>query len=136
MDIHNEARCFMWLLKKLLDDDSNYLLPVKEYTNVRPTQNLLGYYDRNYIYLIPSVAIGMSDNILIQHKAAPLNMQKVLKQLFALNMIKAHWVLTDEVRYRPQKRIGKTRRRYITFYKKQFTKFIARECLGESQRIC
>ena len=127
-----ETCCFMRLLKKLLDDDSNYLLPVKEYTNVRHTQNLLGYYDRNYIYLIPSVAIGMCNNILIQHMAAPLNMQKVLKQLFALNMIKVHWVLTNEVRYRPQKRIGKTRRRYITFYKKQFTKFIARECLGES----
>ena len=127
-----ETCCFMRLLKKLLDDDSNYLLPVIEYTNVRPTQNLLGYYDRNYIYLIPSVAIGMCDNILIQHKAVPLNMQKVLKQLFALNMIKAHWVLINEVRYRPQKRIGKTRRRYITFYKKQFIKFIARGCLSES----
>ena len=127
-----ETCCFMRILKKLLDDGSNYLLPVKEYTNVRPTQNLLGYYDRNYIYLIPSVAIGMCDNILIQHKAEPLNMQKVLKQLFALNMIKAHWVLANEVRYRPQKRIGKTRRRYITFYKKQFIKFIARECLSES----
>lgn len=122
-----ETCCFMRLLKKLLDDDSNYLLPVKEYTNVRPAQNLLGYYDRDYIYLIPSVAIGMCDNVLIQHKAVPLNMQKILKQLFALNMIRVHWVLTDKVRYRPQKRIGKTRRRYITFYKKQFTKYIAKE---------
>ena len=128
MDINNEARCFMRLLKTLLDNDRNYLLPIKEYKNVRPAQNLLGYYDRDYIYLIPSVVVGMCDNILIQHKAAPLNMQKVLKQLFAMNMIKVHWVLTDEVRYRPQKRIGKTRRRYITFYRKQFTKFIAKEC--------
>ena len=127
MNIGIEACCFMRLLKVLLDDDNNYLLSVKEHKNVRNTKNLLGYYDRDYIYLIPSVAIGMYDNILIQHKTAPLNMQKVLKQLFALNMIKAHWVLTNEVRYRPQKRIGKTRRRYITFYKKQFTKFIARE---------
>ncbi len=123
-----ETCCFMRLLKKLLDDDSNYLLSVKEHKNVCNTKKLLGYYDRDYIYLIPSVAIGMCDNILIQHKAAPLNMQKILKQLFTMNMIKVHWVLTDEVRYRPQKRIGKTRRRYITFYKKQFTKFIAKEC--------
>lgn len=131
MDINNEACYFMRLLKTLLDNDSNYLLPIKEYKNVRPAQKLLGYYDRDYIYLIPSVVIGMCDTVLIQNKTAPLNMQKILKQLFVLNIIKVHWVLTDEVRYRPQKRIGKTRRRYITFYKKQLTKFIAKECLGE-----
>lgn len=132
MNIGIEACCFMRLLKNLLDDDGNYLLPVKKHMNVCPAKNLLGYYDRDYIYFIPSVVVGMCDNILIQHRAAPLNMQKVLKQLFALNMIKVHWVLTDEVRYRPQKRVGKTRRRYITFYKKQFTKFIAKECYCES----
>ncbi|MCM1061836.1 MAG: hypothetical protein NC452_16320 [Eubacterium sp.] len=132
MNIEIEACCFMRLLKNLLDDDGNYLLPVKDYKNVRPAQSLLGYYDRDYIYLIPSVVVGMCDNILIRHKAVPLNMQKVLKQLFRLNLIKVHWVLTNEVRYRPQKRIGKTRRRYITFHKKQFTKFIAEECYCES----
>lgn len=126
-----ETRCFMRLLKTLLDSDRNYLLPIKEYKNVCPAQNLLGYYDRDFVYLIPSVVIGICDTLLIRQKSAPLNMQKVLKQLFALNMIKVHWVLTDEVRYRPQKRIGITRRRYITFYKKKLTKFIARECLGE-----
>lgn len=132
MNIEIEACCFMRLLKKLLDDGRNYLLPVKKHMNVCPAKNLLGYYDRDYIYFIPSVVVGMCDNILIQHKAAPLNMQKVLKQLFALNLIKVHWVLTDEVRYRPQKRVGKTRRRYITFYKNHFTKFIAKECYFES----
>ncbi len=125
MNNGNEARCFLRLLKMLLDDGGNYLLPVKEYKNVRTTQNLLGYYDREYIHFIPSVVIGMCDTILIQNKLKPLNMQKVLKQLFALNMIKVHWVLTDEVRYRPQKRIGKTRRRYITFYKKRLFKWLA-----------
>ncbi len=127
MNNGNEARYFLRLLKMLLDDDGNYLLPVKEYKNVRPVKNLLGYYDRDYIYFIPSVVVGMCDTILIQNKLKPLNMQKVLKQLFALNMIKVHWVLTDEVRYRPQKRIGKTRRRYITFYKKQLFKYIVKE---------
>ncbi len=131
MNVDNEARCFMLLLKTLLDDDKNYLLPIKEHKKICSTKNLLGYYDRNYVYLIPSVVNGMCDTILIRQKYAPLNMQKILKQLFALNMIKVHWVLTDEVRYRPQKRVGKTRRRYITFYKKQLTKFIAEECLGE-----
>lgn len=131
MNIDNEARCFMRILKTLLDDDGNYLLSIKEHKNICSTKNLLGYYDRDYIYLIPSVVVGMCDTILIQHKTAPLNMQKILKQLFVLNMIKVHWVLTNEVRYRPQKRVGKTRRRYITFYKRELIKFIAKECLGE-----
>lgn len=126
-----ETRSFMRILKTLLDDDKNYLLPIKEHKNLCSTKNLLGYYDRDYIYFIPSVVVGMCDTTLIQHKTAPLNMQKILKQLFTLNMIKVHWVLTDEVRYRPQKRIGITRRRYITFYKRELIKFIAKECLGE-----
>lgn len=123
----NEACCFLRLLKMLLDNDGNYLLSVKEYENVRHSKNLLGYYDRDYIYFIPSVVVGMCETILIQNKLKPFNMQKILKQLFALDMIKVHWVLTDEVRYRPQKRVGKTRRRYITFYKKQFFKYIVKE---------
>ncbi len=127
MNIDNEACCFMRLLKTLLDDDKNYLLPIKEHKNICSTKNLLGYYDRDYIYLIPSIVVGMCDTFLIKNKTAPLNMQKILKQLFALNMIKVHWVLTDEVRYRPQKRIGNTRRRYITFYKKQLFKYIVKE---------
>ncbi len=127
MNNGNEARYFLRLLKMLLDDDGNYLLPVKEYKNVRPAKNLLGYYDRDCIYFIPSVVVGLCDTILIQNKLKPLNMQKILKQLFALNMIKVHWVLTDEVRYRSQKRVGKTRRRYITFYKKQLFKYIVKE---------
>ncbi len=128
-----KTRCFMRLLKTLLDDDKNYLLPIKEHKNICSNKNLLGYYDRDYIYFIPSVVVGMCDTVLIQNRTAPLNMQKILKQLFGLNMIKVHWVLTDEVRYRPQKRVGKTRRRYITFYKKQLIKFISKEeCLGES----
>ena len=122
-----ETCCFMQLLKTLIYDENNYLLPVKEYENIIRSRNLLGYYDRDYVYIIPSVVIGMCDTILIQRKSNQLDMQKILKQLFALNFIKVHWVLTDEVRYRPQKRIGKTRKRYITFYKKSFFKFVMGE---------
>lgn len=131
MNVEIEACCFMRLLKNLLDNDGNYLLPVKDYKNVCSTKNLLGYYDKDYVYLIPSVVVGMSDNILIRHKGTPLNMQKTLKQLFTMNIIKVHWILTDEVRYRPQKRVGKTRRRYITFYKNQLKNYIAKEYWGE-----
>lgn len=122
-----ETCCFMQLLKRFLNDDDNYLLSVKNFENIKSNKRLLGYYDKEYIYIIPSVVIGMCDTILIQNKLKQFNMQKVLKHLFALNYIKVHWVLTNEVRYRPQKRIGKTRKRYITFYKKPLLKFIMRE---------
>lgn len=42
MNMDNEARCFMRLLKTLLDNDSNYLLPIKEYKNVWQYQKSVG----------------------------------------------------------------------------------------------
>lgn len=111
--------CFVHLISKFINDDNNYLLPVREYSNIQPHKVLLGYYDDEYIYLIPNVVVGMCDTLLMQNKLECFNMQKVLQQLFYLNLIKVHWVLTKEVRYRPQKRIGKTRKRYITFVRRE-----------------
>lgn len=53
-----------------------------------------------------------------------VDVQKILRELFAMDLIKVHWVLTGEVRYRPQKRIGKTRKRYITIYRSRFNQYI------------
>ena len=114
--------CFMHLIQRFMADKNNYLLPLKQYMNVVPDKVLLGYYDDEYIYLIPSVVIGMCDKLLIENGLAPFNMQTVLKQLFALNYIKVHWIMSKEVRYRPQKRVGSTKRRYITFYRRVFPK--------------
>lgn len=112
--------CFMHLVQRFVADDNNYLLPVKQYMNTVPHKVLLGYYDDEYIYLIPKVVIGMCDKLLIENRLAPFNMQIVLRQLFALDFIKVHWIMSKEVRYRPQKRIGSTKRRYITFYRRAF----------------
>ena len=114
--------CFIHLVERFIEDNKNYLLPVKQYMNTVPNKVLLGYYDDEYIYLIPSVVIGMCDKLLIENNLAPFNMQNVLKQLFALNYIKVHWIMSKEVRYRPQKRIGSTKRRYITFHRRVFFK--------------
>lgn len=51
-------------------------------------------------------------------------MRKIQRNLFALNLIKVHWILSAEVSYRPQKRVETTRRRYITFYKKPLYEFM------------
>lgn len=86
--------------------------------NTVPDKVLLGYYDDEYIYFIPSVIIGRYNTFLMQNKLESLNMQ-ILNDLFRINLIKAHWVLSGEIRCRPQKRIGKTRKRYITFMLKE-----------------
>ncbi len=113
--------CFMHLVQRFVADDNNYLLPVKQYMNTVPYKVLLGYYDDEYIYLIPKVAIGMCNKLLIENSLAPFNMQNVLRQLFALDFIKVHWIMSKEVRYRSQKRVGSTKRRYITFYRRAFS---------------
>lgn len=48
----------------------------------------------------------------------------IQRKLFAMDYIKVHWILTGQVRYRPQKRVGKTRKRYITLYRKQLDYFM------------
>lgn len=48
----------------------------------------------------------------------------IQRKLFAMDYIKVHWILTGQVRYRPQKRVGKTRKRYITLYHKQLDYFM------------
>lgn len=80
--------CFMHLVERFIADNNNYLLPVKQYMNTVPNKVLLGYYDDEYIYLIPSVVIGMCDKLLVENNLATFNMQTVLKQLFALNLLR------------------------------------------------
>ena len=51
-----------------------------------------------------------------------INIQLVLNTLFRANLIKVNWVMRKDLRYRPEKRIGTTRRRYITFIRRELTK--------------
>jgi len=114
-----ETCCFMQLVKRFIDDEMLYLLPVKEHQKTQLSKILLGYYDDEYVYIIPEVLITYSNLLLRQHYLKNFNMRKILQNLFALNLIKVHWVLTCEVRYRPEKRDGNTRKRYITFIRKE-----------------
>ena len=115
--------CFVHLITDFVADKNYYLLSVNNYRQINPNKTLLGYYDEDYYYFIPSVVIEMCDTILCKEKLEKFNVPKILNRLFSLNMIKVHWILTNEVRYRPQKRVGKTRRRYITFYRKELEKY-------------
>lgn len=83
---------------------------------------LLGYYDDVYYYIHPEMYLSVfRAGTYGKYK---IDVQKILRELFAMDLIKVHWVLTGEVRYRPQKRIGKTRKRYITIYRSRFNQYI------------
>lgn len=110
---------FMYLVRMMIADRTTYLLPTDEYYKTDPNKTLLGYYDEKYIYLIPSVVIGKCNDILDRRKCSHLNMQLVLNTLFRVNLIKVGWVMRKDVRYRPEKRVGNTRHRYITFIRKE-----------------
>ena len=110
-----ETRDFLRTIK-------SFMLPVNDSKNIDPDKVLLGYYDEEYIYLIPSVVTGMCDAARISCGYDRFDIQKIVRNLFALNIIKVHWVLSKEVRYRPQKRIGGTKHRYITLIRSEFEK--------------
>jgi len=122
-----ETCCFMHIIYRLMADRQYYLLPVREHEKIRTDKILLGYYDDEYIYFISNVVIGRSNLVLQLYGLKNFDMKKILNNLFACNLIKVHWILTCDIRYRPQKRVGKTKKRYITFYKRQLAELIKEE---------
>ena len=116
---NKDTEIFMYLVKTFVADSHTYLLPTDKYYTLDPNKTLLGYYDDDYIYLIPSVLVGMCDDYLTKLGKPHTNMQLILNTLFRANLIKVGWVMRKDMRYRPEKRIGSTRRRYITFIRKE-----------------
>ena len=116
---NKDTEVFMYLVSKFVADKHTYLLSVRDFYKVNPNKTLLGYYDEEYIYLIPSVMIGMCDDYLTKIGKPKINIQNVLNTLFRANLIKVNWVMRKDLRYRPEKRVGNTRRRYITFIRRE-----------------
>ena len=119
----NETCCFLHIVKNVLSSDGYYLLPVKDYGDIQPNKVFMGYYDEKYIYLVPKRIIYCCNAALEFNGIEPFNMKRILENFFALDLIKVHWVLSKEVRYRPQKRVGKTKFRYITLKREGFENF-------------
>jgi hypothetical protein len=119
---YRDTEVFMYLVRIFVADKHNYLLSTTEYYKVNPKKTLLGYYDEEYIYLVPSVLLGMCEDYLTKKSNSKINIQNVLNTLFRANLIKVNWVMRKDLRYRPEKRIGNTRRRYITFIRRELTK--------------
>ena len=119
---NRDTEFFMYLVKTFVADKSTYLLPANEFYKTDSTKTLLGYYDEEYVYLIPSVIIGMCEDYLTKLGKPQVNIQNVLNTLFRANLIKVGWVMRKDMRYRPEKRIGGKRRRYITFIRRELTR--------------
>lgn len=116
---NKDTEVFMYLVKIFVADKNTYLLPVSEFYKTDPTKTLLGYYDEEYVYIIPSVITGLCEDYLTKVGKPRINIRTVLNNLFRANLIKVGWVMRKDVRYRPEKRIGGKRRRYITFIRKE-----------------
>ena len=119
---NRDTKVFMYLIRTFVADKDKYLLPVNEFCKTNPSKTLLGYYDEEYIYLIPSVLIGLCDDYLNRIDKPRINIRLALNTLFRANLIKVGWVMRKDLRYRPEKVIGGTRRRYITFIRKELKK--------------
>ena len=117
MNIDKQTADFLRLLCSYLKANPGCLAAVKEHDKVSPDKLLLGYYDDTCYYIRPEVFIPVVR--AGAHGRYKLRIRHIMRQLFAMNYIKVHWILTGEVRYRPQKRVGKTKRRYITVYRRQ-----------------
>ena len=126
-----ETCCFMHLVYRFLHDEMYYLLPINEYEKVSFDKILMGYYDDEYIYIIPDVFIRRCNYLLQQHKLKVFKVKKILKNLYDLNLIKAYFNQSNGIRYRIQKRIGKTRKRYITFNRGEFRKYLREDCSND-----
>ena len=116
---NRDTEVFMYLVKMFVADKDKYLLPVSEHYKKNVSKTLLGYYDKDYVYLVPSVVIGLCEDYLTKINKPGINIQNVLNTLFRANLIKVNWVMRKDVRYRPEKRIGNTKRRYITFIRRE-----------------
>ena len=100
---NTDTEIFMYLVRKFVADKYTYLLPVREFYRVNSEKTLLGYYDNEYVYLIPSILIGMCNDYLTRLGKGHLNIQLILNTLFRANLIKVNWVM----------------RRYITFIRRE-----------------
>ena len=113
---------FLYLLCCYLKANPGCLAEVSSPGAVSAQSPLLGYYDDTYYYIRPEIMIPMFRAVMFPEFNA--DMLLILRELFAANFIKVHWILCGEVRYRPQKRIGSTRKRYITFFRRQLDPYL------------
>lgn len=117
MNINRNAAAFVELVQELILENGYVLLNRREHEKAEQLgDKLLGYFDSKGVYFIPDRLFVLAADFLSKHKT---NVIDIETDLFVSDMIK----IEDDgykIRYRRQKRIGSTKKRYLTFERKVF----------------
>lgn len=117
MSINKNAAAFAAWIQELVLEKGYVLLNRKEYEKAEQLgDKLIGYFDGKGVYFISERLFGLASEFMSEHKT---NVTEVETDLFVSDMIK----IEDDgykIRYRRQKRIGRTKKRYLTFERKVF----------------
>lgn len=117
MSINRNAAAFVELVQELILEKGYVLLNRREHEKAEQLgDKLLGYFDSKGVYFIPDRLFVLAADFMSERKT---NVTDVETDLFVSDMIK----IEDDgykIRYRRQKRIGRTKKRYLTFERKVF----------------
>lgn len=117
MSINKNAAAFAEWVQELVLENGYVLLHRKEYEKAEQFgDKLIGYFDGKGVYFISERLFELAADFMSEHKT---NVTDVETDLFVSDMIK----IEDDgykIRYRRQKRIGRTKKRYLTFKRKVF----------------
>lgn len=117
MNINRNAAAFVELVQELILEKGYVLLNRREHEKAEQLgDKLLGYFDSKGVYFIPDRLFALAADFMSKHKT---NVTDIETDLFVSDMIK----IEDDgykIRYRRQKRIGSTKKRYPTFERKVF----------------
>lgn len=117
MAINKTAAAFVDWVQELVLEKGYVLLNRREHEKAEQLEDkLIGYFDSKGVYFISDRLFVLAADFMSKHKS---NVIDIETDLFLSDMIK----IEDDgykIRYRRQKRIGSTKKRYLTFERKVF----------------
>lgn len=117
MATNKTAAAFVEWLQELVLEKGYALLNRREHEKAGQLKDkLIGYFDSKGVYFIPDKLFVLASDFMSKHKTDVIDIET---DLFLSDMIK----IEDDgykIRYRRQKRIGSTKKRYLTFERKVF----------------
>ncbi len=123
-EITQTALDFTKWIHDLVTQDSYIILHYKDYPQAKQHgDKLLGYYDTHYIYIIPDTMFRIADRFMTEHNT---DIKGLTFDLWRADFIKMEYD-GDKYRYRHQKRIGLTKKRFFMFKHDIF--FSKEECI-------
>lgn len=116
-NISKTAADFMEWLHELLASHKYVLLHRREHEKADELgDKLLGYYDDKGVYIIPDKVFGLAEDFMTEHSTDIVSVETDL--MFA-EIIRPEYD-GIKLRFRKQKRIGESKKRYLTFERRWF----------------